>query len=327
MGKYAEGSDADLQHHRPKVGVSSCLLGEPVRYDGQHKRDRFLTDTLGRYVEWVPVCPEVECGLSIPREAMRLVGDPESPRLLTSRTEKDMTGRMEEFSRRRVRELKAEDLSGFIFKSRSPTSGMKRVKVYDENGVPRSVGVGVFARIFMEHFPLLPVEDDGRLHDPGIRENFVERLFCLQDYRDTVLPDGRARDLVDFHSRYKMQLMAHNPELLKQMGRLVAGDEHQDDDPAAEYERLLMDAMRERATPPRHANVLTHILGFFKEQLTSEEKAELLELIEQYRRELIPLIVPVTLVRHYVLKYNQPYLAQQSYLNPHPTELKLRNHA
>src|SRR5512135_1105890 len=150
-----------------KLGISTCLLGEKVRYDGGHKLDRFLTETLGQYVEYVPVCPEVECGLPVPRESMHLQGDPDSPRLITSRTKQDFTDRMLHWARNRVAELEKEALCGFIFKSDSPSSGMERVKVYNDKGIPSKVGVGVFARIFMEHFPLTPVEEEGRLHDPA----------------------------------------------------------------------------------------------------------------------------------------------------------------
>lgn len=320
-------SDEEWRQEKPRVGISTCLLGENVRYDGQHKHDRFLTGTLGKYFEWVPVCPEVECGLPTPREAMRLVGEPENPRLITSRTERDMTERMQSFSRKRVQELEDENLCGFIFKSKSPSSGMERVKVYDENGVPRNVGVGVFAREFMEHFPLLPVEEDGRLHDAHLRENFIENIFCLKAYRDAVADDGVGA-LVDFHGTHKMQFMAHDPQRQQQMGRLVANASKMDRDALFEqYEELLVNTMREMPTIGRHANVLTHMLGYFKEELTSDEKQELLEVLERYRGQFVPLIVPVTLMRHFVRKYDEPYLKRQSYLNPHPTELKLRNHA
>ena len=163
---------------RIRLGISACLLGQEVRYDGGHKLDRFLRDTLGGYVDYVPVCPETECGFGIPREAFRLVGDPESPRLVTSRTHQDHTERMKTWAGKRVRELEKEDLCGFIFKSNSPSSGMERVKVYNEKGMPEKKGVGMFARAFMEHFPLIPVEEEGRLHDPGLRENFIEGIFA-----------------------------------------------------------------------------------------------------------------------------------------------------
>jgi uncharacterized protein YbgA (DUF1722 family)/uncharacterized protein YbbK (DUF523 family) len=313
---------------RPRVGISTCLLGENVRYDGGHARDRFLTDTFGQFVEWVPVCPEVECGLPVPREAMRLVGDPDSPRLITIDTRIDHTKRMKAWARRRVGELASEELSGFIFKSRSPSSGMERVKVYDDGGTPRSVGVGLWARAFMDHFPLLPVEDEGRLHDPALRENFIERIFCLKRYRDAIRGRRSRGALVAFHTAHKLQVMAHSQKALKEMGRLVAGaKELSARDLFASYEEILMAALATKPTTGRHANVLLHALGYFKEELSADEKREALEVIDEYRSGFTPLIVPVTLLRHFVRKYGEPYLATQTYFNPHPIELKLRNHA
>jgi uncharacterized protein YbbK (DUF523 family) len=169
-----------------RLGVSTCLLGENVRYDGGHALDRFLKDTLGAYVRYVSVCPEVECGFGIPRETMHLAGNPEHPRLVTTRTGIDHTDRMEVWARTRVAELEHDDLCGFIFKSNSPSSGMERVKVYDETGVPRKIGVGVFARIFMEYFPLVPVEEDGRLHDPVLRKSFIDRIFTSKCARESM---------------------------------------------------------------------------------------------------------------------------------------------
>ena len=169
-----------------KLGISTCLLGETVRYDGRHKLDRFLMNTLGQYVEYVPVCPEVECGLGVPRESMHLEGDPDSPRLVTTRTKQDMTDRMVQWARKRVVELEKEDLCGFIFKSNSPSSGMERVRVYNEKGMPVKKGIGIFAGIFMDRFPLLPAEEEGRLHDPELRENFIERIFTLKQWREVL---------------------------------------------------------------------------------------------------------------------------------------------
>jgi uncharacterized protein YbgA (DUF1722 family)/uncharacterized protein YbbK (DUF523 family) len=313
---------------RPRLGISTCLLGEKVRYDGAGKRDRFLTDTFGRFVEWVPVCPEVECGLPIPREAMHLEGDPEDPRLVTRKTHVDHTGRMKTWARKRVNELEKEDLSGYIFKSDSPSSGMERVRVYDEKGVPRKIGVGLWARAFMDHFPLLPVEEEGRLHDPRLRETFIEMVFCLRRYRDSMQPRRSRGALVSFHAGHKLQLMAHSPAVLRQMGRLVArAKELSGDDLYAEYEKLLIKAMKLAASPGKNANVLQHALGYFKRDLTHNEKKEALDVIDDYRAEHVPLIVPVTLIRHYVRKYQVAYLSAQSYFNPHPVELKLRNHA
>jgi len=310
-----------------RLGVSSCLLGQRVRFDGGHKLDGFLTETLGQFVDYVPVCPEVECGFGVPREPMRLVGDPSNPRLVTTRTNADHTERMAAWATKRVAELEGEGLCGYIFKSNSPSSGMERVRVYDANGVPSKVGVGVFARIFMEHFPLLPVEDEGRLHDMKLRENFIERVFTLQRYRD-MLAEGRTRGgLVAFHTRHKLLLLAHSPKHYKEMGGLVAhAKELSPSELFPRYEGLLMEAMKLKTTPSKHANVLQHLMGYFKEQLSPDEKQELLEAIESYRRGHTPLIVPVTLINHYVRKYDQPYLRDQWYLHPHPIELQLRNH-
>jgi uncharacterized protein YbgA (DUF1722 family)/uncharacterized protein YbbK (DUF523 family) len=289
--------------------------------------DRFLANTLGKYVEYVPVCPEVECGFGIPRDTFRLIGDPKRPRLVIHKTGADHTERMEAWARQRVGELEKEDLCGFIFKSDSPSSGMERVKVYSDKGIPSKVGVGLFARIFMEHFPLTPVEEEGRLHDPVLRENFIERIFTCVRYCDIMEGTKQARRLMDFHTRNKLLLMAHSAKHLKEMGSLVA---HAKEMPARElverYEGLLMEAMALKPTVAKHENVLLHIMGYFKKDLSADEKRELLEVTQQYKRGLIPLIVPVTLLAHYVRKYNQPYLKEQTYLNPHPMELMLRNH-
>jgi uncharacterized protein YbgA (DUF1722 family)/uncharacterized protein YbbK (DUF523 family) len=310
-----------------KLGISTCLLGENVRYDGGHKLDRFLTDTLGQYVAYVPVCPEVECGLPIPRESMHLEGDPESPRLVTSRTRQDMTERMVNWARKRVVELEKEELCGFIFKSNSPSSGMERVRVYNEKGMPVKKGAGLFARIFMENFPLLPVEDEGHLHDPKLRENFVERIFTLRRWREILAKKENRGNLVDFHTRHKLLILSHSPKHSRLTGKIVARAK---DIPLKElyrqYQNTLMEALQSKTTPKKNANVLMHMMGYFKEQLSSDEKQELLEVIENYRKEFIPLIVPITLINHYVRKYDQPYLNQQVYLNPHPLELQLRNH-
>lgn len=313
---------------RPRVGVSTCLLGENVRYNAGHARDRFLTDTFGSFVDWVPVCPEVETGLGTPREAMHLVGDPENPRLVTIKTNVDLTDRMKRWARKRLKELENEDLVGFIFKSRSPSSGMERVKVFDEKGMPQKVGVGIWAQAFMDHFPLLPVEDEGRLHDPILRETFIERVFCLRRYRDAIAPRRSRGALVDFHARHKLQLMAHSPSILKEMGRIVAhAKERSTKEVYADYEELLMKALSTKATTGKNANVLQHALGYFKEELSPDEKREMLDVVDAYRRNLVPLVVPVTLIAHYVRKYEELYLSDQTYLSPHPSELKLRNHA
>jgi uncharacterized protein YbgA (DUF1722 family)/uncharacterized protein YbbK (DUF523 family) len=310
------------------LGISTCLLGENVRYDGGHKHDRFLTDTLGKFVTYLPVCPEVECGLGVPRESMRLAGDPESPRLVTVRTHQDHTERMVRWSRQRVAMLEKENLCGFIFKSDSPSSGMERVKVYPEKGMPEKKGVGIFARIFMEHFPLIPVEEEGRLHDPSIRENFIERIFTVKRWVDNVKAAKGRSSLIDFHMRHKHLLLAHSEKHERIMGRMVAqaGSPSSLEDTHALYQALLMEALRFKATPKKHANVLQHLMGYFKQRLAADEKKELQEIIDQFRRGYIPLIVPVTLINHYVRKFGQSYLQAQHYLDPHPLELQMRNH-
>jgi uncharacterized protein YbgA (DUF1722 family)/uncharacterized protein YbbK (DUF523 family) len=312
---------------RIRLGISTCLLGENVRYDGGHKLDRFLTETLGQYVEYVPVCPEVECGLPVPREAMHLEGDPERPRLVTSRTHEDKTAQMVKWAKMRVLELEKEDLCGFIFKSNSPSSGMERVKIRNEKGMPEKKGVGIFAGIFKEQFPLIPVEEDGRLHDLKLRENFIERIFAMKRWRELLSDKWRMGNIVDFHTRNKLLILSHSPKHYRMMGKLVADGKGM---PVKKlykaYEGILMAALELKTTAKKNSNVLQHMMGYFKKQLSSDEKQEILEIIQQYREGYVPLIVPVTLMNHYIRKYRQPYLSMQTYLNPHPVALQLRNH-
>lgn len=310
-----------------KLGISTCLLGENVRYDGGHKLDRFLRDTLGRYVDYAPVCPETECGMGIPREAMRLEGNPDAPRLVTRSTRIDKTEMMVSWAKKRIARLASEDLCGFIFKSDSPSSGMERVKVYDEKGMPAKTGVGIFARMFMDAFPLLPVEEEGRLHDPQLRENFIERIFALRRWREVRGGKSPRGALVDFHARHKLLLLSHSTKLYREMGKLVAEQKrHSLQDLWSRYEALLMEALKLKTSPKKHVNVLMHMMGYFREKLSTDEKKELLEIFEHTAQGFVPLIVPLTLIGHYVRKYNEPYLKEQVYLNPHPLELQLRNH-
>lgn len=310
-----------------KIGISSCLLGNEVRFDGGHKHDRYITQTLGNYFTFVPVCPEVECGLPVPRESMRLVGDVRNPRLVTNKTGRDLTDQMMDWSRRRVIELEGEDLCGFIFKSKSPSSGMERVKVYDVNNIPQAVGVGLFARIFKAHFQLLPKEEEGRLHDIGLRENFIEQIFVYRRWRDVALSPTPAK-LVDFHTTHKLLLLAHSEKHGREMGRLIAHAGDQDIHELMDrYQAMLMEAMRLKPTISKHVNVLMHMMGYFKKLISADEKQELLTIIDEYRGGLVPLIVPITLMNHYIRKFREPYLLHQYYLSPHPVELKLRNHA
>jgi uncharacterized protein YbbK (DUF523 family) len=288
-----------------RILISSCLLGEKVRYDGGHKREGYLVGTLGRFVEWVPVCPEVDCGLPTPREAMRLVGDPESPRLVTSKGGVDQTERMTAWARKKLEELERIDLCGYICKKDSPSSGMERVKVYGDSGIPAKVGSGVFTRAFMEHFPLIPVEEEGRLNDPILREMFIG----------------------SFHTDHKLLLLSHDRKRYSEMGRLVAAaKELTPSDLYDQYRNLLMEALSAKPTVKKSADVLLHMMGHFKKVLSADEKQELLEVITRYREKLIPLIVPVTLIGHYVRKYRVSYLERQVFLTPHPVELMLRNH-
>ncbi len=311
-----------------RLGVSSCLLGSLVRYDGGHQHDRFLTDTLGKYVEYVPVCPEVECGLPVPREAMRLVGNAEAPRLVTRKSGKDYTDQMKNWASKRLQELAGENLDGFVFKRMSPSSGMARVKVYSETGMAVNNGIGIFAGSFMERFPHLPVEEDGRLNDPVLRENFIQRIFVHRRWRELV---GRAKKrggLVDFHTTHKLLLLSHSEKDYRQMGNLVAkAKDLAIDELFSRYEELLMQALLKKSTIKKHTNVLTHIFGYFKNDLSPLEKHEVLEILDQYHQGMIPLIVPLTLMKFFTKKFKQDYLANQHYLDPHPLQLKLLNHA
>jgi len=309
-----------------KIGISRCLLGDKVRYDGGHKNDRYITNTLGQFFDYVPVCPEVECGLPVPREAMHLINDVDDPRLVTIRTGIDHTARMKEWAAKRLDELAPQGLSGYIFKSKSPSSGMRGVKVYMGSGPPVHRGVGIFAAAFMKRFPLVPVEDEGRLHDTGLRENFIERVFVFERWREFAKKGGSLKDLVEFHETHKLLVMAHSPRHLSVLGRFVGGAKGFGQHPGNVYIETLMEGLRLIATTRKNTNVLHHITGYFKKELSGDEKKELLEIIDRYHRGLIPLVVPVTLLNHYVLGYDESYLKDQYYLNPHPVELMLRNH-
>jgi uncharacterized protein YbgA (DUF1722 family) len=232
------------------------------------------------------------------------------------------------WAEKRVRELEAENLCGFIFKSDSPSSGLMRVKVYNPKGMAEKKGVGLFARAFTRHFPLLPVEEEGRLNDPVLRETFIEQIFTLKRWRETLALGQNMKNLVDFHTRHKLLMLSHSPANARLMGKLVAdGRKTPIQTVYAQYENLLIETLRMKSTIKKNLNVLEHILGYFKNQLGSDEKQEMLEIFDRYRNAFVPLIVPVTLLNHYVRKTGEPYLKQQVYLNPHPIALKLRNHA
>lgn len=309
-----------------KIGVSACLLGEHVRYDSGHKHDRYITDTLGVYFTFVPVCPEVGCGLPTPREAMRLEGDPAAPRLMTRQTRIDKTEQMLAYCEAKIKELEDENLCGFIFKKDSPSSGLFRVKVYN-NGQAMKVGSGLFAAAMVRRFPVLPMEEEGRLNDAPLRENFIERVFNYRRWKNFLSEKPSLGRLVEFHTGNKLLMMAHSPQIYREMGVLVAhGAEVGLAELLRRYEELFMKGLALHATVRKNTNVLQHIMGYFKQQLSADEKVELLEVIGQYHDGLLPLIVPMTLLKHYINKYNQQYLKGQVYLLPHPTQLMLRNH-
>jgi uncharacterized protein YbgA (DUF1722 family)/uncharacterized protein YbbK (DUF523 family) len=323
-------SDEQKRSEEPtiRLGVSTCLLGERVRYDGGHKLDRFLVNTLGPFVEWVPVCPEFEVGLGVPRESLRLVGDPEAPRLIAPKSGQDHTERMQTWAQERLEELAAIKLHGFVFKKDSPSSGLFRVRVYDQNGMPQRVGTGIFPREVMRRFPLLPLEEEGRLHDMRLRENFIEWVFVYYRWTHLLEDDPTPGGLVRFHTAHKLTLMAHSPSHYQEMGRLVAQAGSLPWEEMVEtYGRLLMEGLKVLGTPGKHTNVLQHLMGFLKDALSREDKAELLGLVEDYRQELVPLIVPLTLLQHHLRRHPVPdWVHQQVYLNPYPKELMLRNH-
>jgi uncharacterized protein YbgA (DUF1722 family)/uncharacterized protein YbbK (DUF523 family) len=310
-----------------RVGVSTCLLGEEVRWDGGHKRDQYVRDTLGRYFTFVPVCPEVEVGMGTPREPVHLAGDPEAPLMLGSRSGEDWTDRMRAFCRVRVQQLVDAELCGYVLKRASPSCGLERVKVTTGRGMPRKVGRGLFAAELLRRLPLLPVEEEGRLCDAGLRENFIVRVFAYHRLRQAL--DGRLRrgDIVAFHAREKFLLMAHNPKLYRQLGQLVAAIK--DLAPAEfreRYRTLFMQTLQTRATVRKNVDVLQHVLGYLKRELDAVQKRDIVDQIEKYRRQEVPLIVPLTLLAHYLKLHEVGYLLEQTYLQPAPAELALRNH-
>lgn len=310
-----------------RLGISRCLLGEQVRFDGRHKRDPFLVEVLGRHVEWVAVCPEVEAGLGIPREAMRLVGKPEQPRLITIRTNRDLTRPLDKFSQRRVRELKGEDLCGYVFKKDSPSCGIERVRLYDKHGMPGRAGVGIFARAIQEQFPLMPIEEEGRLCDPAIRENFIERVFAYDRWRSLLSAGVTRCALVSFHRIHKYLLLVHSETHYRSLGQIVAQtDRSRPKELALRYGTLFMEALVIKATVRKHVKVLHHLIGHFMVHLNQAEKAELLGVIDDYHRGLVPLVMAMTLVKHYAVRLEVSCVRDQIYLNPHPKELILRNH-
>ncbi|MCP5448412.1 MAG: DUF1722 domain-containing protein [Chromatiaceae bacterium] len=308
-----------------QVGVSSCLLGEEVRFDGGHKRDAYLTGTLASYFDFVPFCPEAAVGLGIPRQPIRLVRRGVSVRAVGVKTpELDPTDQLAAYAETTTGQL--SHISGYIFKKASPSCGMERVKVYNEKGMPEQNGVGIYAGVLMQRLPLLPVEEEGRLGDAVLRENFIERVFVYHRWQQMMRDGLTASGLVDFHSDHKYLILAHDQEAYRQLGRLVADAGKGDlERLAADYATLLMQTLKRPATTRQHVNVLQHLLGYLKKHLDTLDREELLETIEQYRQGLLPLIVPITLIRHHFRRNPDPYVLRQYYLSPHPKELMLRN--
>jgi uncharacterized protein YbgA (DUF1722 family)/uncharacterized protein YbbK (DUF523 family) len=309
-----------------KIGISSCLLGEEVRFDGGHKRDRFITDRLSAFVKFVPVCPEIAIGLGVPRQPIRLVVEGGVHRSVGARDETlDVTENLVQFARKTSPKL--EKISGYIFKSKSPSCGMERVKLYPkDSSIPNRDGVGIYSRTIMEMMPNLPVEEEGRLNDSVIRENFVERIYVYRRWQEMTDMGITSARLVDFHTRHKLTLLTHGQRGYQQLGRIVANPKKQPvRNLAAEYISQLMTALKRPATRRAHTNVLQHVQGYLKDKLDKSDKQELVQTIEQYRLGFLPLIVPITLLHHHFRRNPVPYMVKQIYLSPHPPELMLRN--
>ena len=305
-----------------RIGISQCLLGDPVRYDGGHKRNDFLADVLDQHVEWVPVCPEVEAGFGVPREAMQLVGSARHPRLMTIATKQDKTNALVQFSVRRVQELESLDLSGYVFKARSPSCGTQAVPLYDRDGGFTRSAVGLFARAFMEQFPLMPIEEEDRLLDENHRAHFLERVYGYRRWREFLRSPVTKQRLVQFHATHKYLLMAHSLVHAQRLGSLVArAHRSRPADLARRYGVELMDTMRIRTSLPKHANVLQHLLGYFKKRLTRNERATILRVIDDFRTGHVPLAVPLTAIEDLTQRFELSYLCEQVYFEPYPRQL------
>jgi uncharacterized protein YbgA (DUF1722 family)/uncharacterized protein YbbK (DUF523 family) len=310
-----------------KIGISACLLGQNVRYDGGHKRHRFITGTLSKYFEFVPVCPEMEIGLGVPRDPIRLVGKPGAIRVVgTVDPRMDVTKQLRSFGTQTARRL--NDISGYIFKGKSPSCGTQRVKLYPEDGntAPSNAGIGQYAQAVMAYQPNLPVEEGECLNDPALKDNFIERVFTYKRWQDLRQREVTVARLVDFHTRHKLAILAHDQAAYAQLGKLLAEAGNRElEEVADEYIYQLMKTLKRPATRNNHINVLQYILDDFKVDLDRDDKAEMVEVNDQYCLGQVPLIVPVTLIKHHLRKHPNPEIDGQVYLNPHPAELMLRN--
>ena len=311
-----------------RIGVSACLLGEEVRWDGGHKRDRYLTDSLGRFVEWVPVCPELEVGMGVPRPALRLVEVSGQVRLLENGSGGDHTQSMRAWTKRRVAALRKLDLCGYILKRGSPSCGMERVEIHSEARMPVGKGRGVFAAGLIEALPCLPVEEEGRLNDPVLRDNFVERLFAYRRLRDHFASRWTPARCVAFHTAHELQLLAHSPGAYPALRRLLARIRKLSRaEFRCRYEQGFMNALAVRATRGRHAKVLQQMGGQLRKRLERGDREELSTTIRAYRKGRVPRLVPLTLIRHHARRQALESLLGQVYLDPDPRELLLRNPA
>lgn len=312
-----------------KIGISSCLLGEKVRWNGNHKLNRVAREILGKYFEFVSVCPEVEIGMGVPRETVHLRENKNSQILVGTKSGKDWTSKMARFSEKKNKELSSHRLSGFIFKKGSPSCGINRIPVYSESSDKQlnAQGQGLFAKAFIHRFPLTPVEEEGRLDDFRIRDNFIVRVFSFYRLQNLFKGGFSKRALVNFHNRQKVLLLCHSRKHYDALGRLMAeAGELGLAELKTRYSELFMEGLTYKSTPKKNTDALQHMLGFLKKNLTKEERQDILTTIGDYRNLQAPLIVPVTLIRHYVKKYNITCLLDQVYLNPNPKELMLRNH-
>ena len=311
--------------HKIQIGISSCLLGEEVRYDGGHKRNVYITGTLSRYFDFKAICPEMAIGLGVPRPTIRLVDKGSGIRVVgVNEASLDVTDKLRAFSQDATTSL--QTLSGYILKKDSPSCGMERVRVYNSNDMPEKRGRGIFAETLINALPTLPVEEEGRLMDPVLRENFIERVFIYYRWQQLISSGLTANKLVEFHTQHKFNLLAHDETTYRQLGRMVA-ELNKDNLQAVanNYLDLLMTGLKQPATRKRHTNVLMHVMGFFKNQLSGDDKQEMLELLEAYRLGQLPLIVPITMLKHHLRRFPHPYIEQQYYMNPYPEELMLRN--
>jgi uncharacterized protein YbgA (DUF1722 family)/uncharacterized protein YbbK (DUF523 family) len=307
------------------LGISSCLLGNPVRHDGSHKKNQYVMESLSSWFEFRAVCPEAAIGLGVPRPAMRLVKTAEGIRMVVSKSpENDLTDRLIAWSENAVDNM--HDLSGYILKSQSPSCGMERVRIFDHNGVPKKEAAGLFASTLMQAMPWLPVEEEGRLNDPALRENFIQRVYIYHRWQQMIARGISVASLMEFHQRHKLQLLAHNEAMYRQLGRHIAGVNRTNLEAVAQhYLQNMMHCMSQRATRKRHTNVLMHVMGYLKHKLTGQDKQELLDALEQYRTGLLPIVVPLTLLKHHLRVYPDPYIGNQHYLSPYPEALMLRN--